>query len=129
AGDPDPHPAQGVRGGPGQGGRGPQGPGPAGPAGRRATGRRPGSVAELRRRDGHRRDLAPGPGRGGPHTRPCPGPPAAGQRRPQGTDQPGLHVSEPAPAATEATVEEVIRRRIGDALGGWYGSLETALPT
>ena len=38
-------------------------------------------------------------------------------------------MSEPAPAATEATVEEVIRRRIGDALGGWYGSLETALPT
>ncbi|MFB9732759.1 MULTISPECIES: DUF3159 domain-containing protein [Ornithinimicrobium] len=29
----------------------------------------------------------------------------------------------------EATVEQVIRQRIGDALGGWYGSLETALPT
>lgn len=29
----------------------------------------------------------------------------------------------------EATVEQVIRRRISDALGGWYGSLETALPT
>ena len=28
-----------------------------------------------------------------------------------------------------ATVEQVIRRRISDALGGWYGSLETALPT
>lgn len=27
------------------------------------------------------------------------------------------------------TVEQVIRRRISDALGGWYGSLETALPT
>ncbi|MFK5634158.1 MULTISPECIES: DUF3159 domain-containing protein [unclassified Ornithinimicrobium] len=27
------------------------------------------------------------------------------------------------------TVEHVIRRRISDALGGWYGSLETALPT
>lgn len=38
-------------------------------------------------------------------------------------------MSEAVPAATEATVEEVIRRRIGDALGGWYGSLETALPT
>lgn len=33
------------------------------------------------------------------------------------------------PADVEATVEEVIRRRISDALGGWYGSLETALPT
>lgn len=30
---------------------------------------------------------------------------------------------------TEATVEEIIRSRISDALGGWYGSLETALPT
>lgn len=29
----------------------------------------------------------------------------------------------------EATVEQVIRQRISDALGGWYGSLETALPT
>ena len=32
-------------------------------------------------------------------------------------------------ADVEVTVEEVIRRRISDALGGWYGSLETALPT
>ena len=32
-------------------------------------------------------------------------------------------------AATGITVEQVIRRRISDALGGWYGSLETALPT
>lgn len=32
-------------------------------------------------------------------------------------------------AAPQATVEQVIRRRISDALGGWYGSLETALPT
>ena len=31
--------------------------------------------------------------------------------------------------SAEATVEQVIRRRISDALGGWYGSLETALPT
>ncbi|WP_114905542.1 DUF3159 domain-containing protein [Ornithinimicrobium murale] len=31
-------------------------------------------------------------------------------------------------AAVE-TVEQVIRRRISDVLGGWYGSLETALPT
>lgn len=29
----------------------------------------------------------------------------------------------------QATVEQVIRRRVSDALGGWYGSLETALPT
>lgn len=29
----------------------------------------------------------------------------------------------------EVTVEQVIRTRISDALGGWYGSLETALPT
>lgn len=29
----------------------------------------------------------------------------------------------------EATVEQVIRTRISSALGGWYGSLETALPT
>lgn len=29
----------------------------------------------------------------------------------------------------EQTVEQVIRQRISDALGGWYGSLETALPT
>lgn len=42
----------------------------------------------------------------------------------------------PAPAGAphgaggaEATVEQVIRRRVSDALGGWYGSLETALPT
>lgn len=27
------------------------------------------------------------------------------------------------------TVEQVIRRRISEVLGGWYGSLETALPT
>lgn len=32
-------------------------------------------------------------------------------------------------ASAEQTVEQVIRRRISDALGGWYGSLETALPT
>lgn len=39
-------------------------------------------------------------------------------------------VGEVAPTrATEATVEEVIRSRISDAVGGWYGSLETALPT
>lgn len=31
--------------------------------------------------------------------------------------------------SVEETVEQVIRRRISDALGGWYGSLETALPT
>ncbi|MCK0111776.1 DUF3159 domain-containing protein [Ornithinimicrobium sp. F0845] len=27
------------------------------------------------------------------------------------------------------TVEQVIRHRVSDVLGGWYGSLETALPT
>lgn len=32
-------------------------------------------------------------------------------------------------ASAQETVEQVIRRRISDALGGWYGSLETALPT
>lgn len=31
--------------------------------------------------------------------------------------------------AAEETVEAVIRRRLREALGGWYGSLETALPT
>lgn len=31
--------------------------------------------------------------------------------------------------SVEQTVEQVIRRRISDALGGWYGSLEMALPT
>lgn len=36
----------------------------------------------------------------------------------------GTHVEE-----VEATVEQVIRRRIAEALGGWYGSLEMALPT
>ncbi|WP_130013986.1 DUF3159 domain-containing protein [Serinicoccus sediminis] len=35
----------------------------------------------------------------------------------------------PADGSVEETVEQVIRRRISDALGGWYGSLETALPT
>ncbi|MGD8149749.1 DUF3159 domain-containing protein [Ornithinimicrobium sp. Y1694] len=39
--------------------------------------------------------------------------------------------SSPAAPTSEAevTVEQVIRRRISDALGGWYGSLETAVPT
>ncbi|GAA1179251.1 hypothetical protein GCM10009584_21290 [Ornithinimicrobium humiphilum] len=32
-------------------------------------------------------------------------------------------------APAEVTVEQVIRQRVSDALGGWYGSLETALPT
>lgn len=32
-------------------------------------------------------------------------------------------------AETAATVEQVIRHRVSDVLGGWYGSLETALPT
>lgn len=34
-----------------------------------------------------------------------------------------------APESAQETVEQVIRRRISEALGGWYGSLETALPT
>lgn len=32
-------------------------------------------------------------------------------------------------AETVATVEDVIRHRVSEVLGGWYGSLETALPT
>lgn len=40
---------------------------------------------------------------------------------------------EPEPQTHEAevteTVETVIRRRFAEVLGGWYGSLETALPT
>lgn len=38
----------------------------------------------------------------------------------------------PAPAdrvRAEDTVERVIRHRLAETLGGWYGSLETALPT
>ena len=41
-------------------------------------------------------------------------------------------MSEPVTAGDEAvasTVEEVIRHRLSAALGGWRGSLETALPT
>ncbi|PRY62596.1 uncharacterized protein DUF3159 [Knoellia remsis] len=33
------------------------------------------------------------------------------------------------PAATAETVEELIRHRLSTALGGWRGSIETALPT
>lgn len=33
------------------------------------------------------------------------------------------------PPAVEDTIEAVIRSRLSAALGGWYGSLETALPT
>nr|WP_260115303.1 DUF3159 domain-containing protein [Ornithinimicrobium sp. INDO-MA30-4] len=38
---------------------------------------------------------------------------------------------EPGPQAqtVEQSVEHVIRSRLSDLLGGWYGSLETALPT
>lgn len=46
------------------------------------------------------------------------------QQGPEGSERPA-----PSTADAEATVEQVIRRRISDALGGWYGSLETALPT
>lgn len=40
-------------------------------------------------------------------------------------------MSEPAPGEVRATqtVEAVIRARLSDLLGGWYGSIETALPT
>lgn len=40
-------------------------------------------------------------------------------------------MSEPAPGEVRATqtVEAVIRTRLSDLLGGWYGSIETALPT
>lgn len=40
-------------------------------------------------------------------------------------------VEPPAEQEAEAvqTVEEVIRQRVSEVLGGWYGSLETALPT
>ncbi|MGB3184428.1 MAG: DUF3159 domain-containing protein [Ornithinimicrobium sp.] len=34
-----------------------------------------------------------------------------------------------AEADAEQTVEKVIRARLSDLLGGWYGSIETALPT
>ena len=42
--------------------------------------------------------------------------------------------TDPTPAATLAghpapTVEEIIRHRLSTALGGWRGSIETALPT
>jgi len=40
--------------------------------------------------------------------------------------------SSPAPEAeqgAEHTVEKVIRARLAELLGGWYGSIETALPT
>ena len=36
---------------------------------------------------------------------------------------------EASEAETVATVEEVIRHRVSEVLGGWYGSLETSLPT
>lgn len=38
-------------------------------------------------------------------------------------------MTEPRIEQAEETVEQVIRARISDALGGWYGSVETALPT
>lgn len=34
-----------------------------------------------------------------------------------------------APTTVEESVEQVIRERLSELLGGWYGSLETALPT
>lgn len=51
------------------------------------------------------------------------GPAPGAQPDPAGPDGPD------GPATAEETVEAVIRRRLSDALGGWYGSLETTLPT
>lgn len=45
------------------------------------------------------------------------------------TDPGASPVPQASAGSVEETVEQVIRRRISDALGGWYGSLETALPT
>lgn len=36
---------------------------------------------------------------------------------------------QPTTAAAEKTVETVIKARLSEMLGGWYGSIETALPT
>lgn len=36
---------------------------------------------------------------------------------------------QPATADAETTVETVIKARLSEMLGGWYGSIETALPT
>lgn len=44
-------------------------------------------------------------------------------------DAPQPDVEELHEAEAAATVEQVIRHRVSDVLGGWYGSLETALPT
>lgn len=43
-------------------------------------------------------------------------------------DRPGTAADAPTEEA-ELSVEAVIRSRLSEALGGWYGSLETALPT
>lgn len=45
--------------------------------------------------------------------------------------EPEEHAAQPGTAepTPEETVEAVIRKRLKEALGGWYGSLETALPT
>lgn len=53
---------------------------------------------------------------------------------PETPDSPSAPQSDPppttaSPVAAEETVEAVIRTRLKEALGGWYGSLETALPT
>lgn len=45
-------------------------------------------------------------------------------------DQPGTGPEQIEDTADVVeTVEQVIRQRVSDVLGGWYGSLETALPT
>ena len=44
-------------------------------------------------------------------------------------DAPAQPGDRTAPTGVEETVEAVIRHRLADTLGGWRGSLETALPT
>ncbi|MGA8980276.1 MAG: DUF3159 domain-containing protein [Pedococcus sp.] len=50
---------------------------------------------------------------------------------PDGTEAfaPSTDTTAPDADTVDATVEEVIRQRLSKALGGWRGSLETALPT
>lgn len=70
--------------------------------------------------------MSQAPGSGEPDRSVEAGGPAEAGRPAEGTG-PGLTGT--TEATTEATVEDIIRSRISDALGGWYGSLETALPT
>lgn len=48
---------------------------------------------------------------------------------PRSSDGAAPEIEELQEARAVDTVEAVIRRRLSEALGGWYGSLETALPT